>query len=199
MPWKSLSVMEERIKFVILANRQGMNMSSLCRDFGISRTTGYLWLNRYRESNSLIGVRELSRRPHHSPNHTRQHHEDRVVALRREFGWGAKKIRVLLLREGIDLKVVTINRILKRIGLIHPKDSHRPAVKRFERKYPNELWQIDFKGDYPSDRGRCYPLSVLDDHSRYAIGLMRCLDRTPGWSPIVLSRPLRAMVFHMRC
>lgn len=171
MPWKSLSVMEERIKFVILASRHGMNMSSLCRDFGISRTTGYLWLNRYREANSLIGVRELSRRPHRICNRTSTVLESRIIALRHRHGWGGKKLRELLLREGLDIKVVTINRILKRNGLIHPKDSHRPAVKRFERKYPNELWQMDFKGDYPSDRGRCYPLSVLDDHSRYAIGL----------------------------
>ena len=63
MPWKSLSVMEERIRFVILASRDGVNISSLCRAFGISRPTGYLWLNRYRESGSLRSVRELSRRP----------------------------------------------------------------------------------------------------------------------------------------
>jgi transposase InsO family protein len=69
------------------------------------------------------------------------------------------------------MKVTTINRILKRNGLINPKDSHRPALTRFERSQPNELWQMDFKGDYPSDNGRCYPLSLLDDHSRYAIGL----------------------------
>lgn len=78
---------------------------------------------------------------------------------------------MLLLREGLDLKVATINRVLKRKDLIHRKDSHRPAVKRFEREHPNQLWQMDFKGDYPSDKGRCYPLSVLDDHSRYVVGL----------------------------
>lgn len=64
MPWKSLSVMEERIKFVILASRQGINFSGLCRNFGISRTTGYLWLNRFQQSGELSGLRELSRRPH---------------------------------------------------------------------------------------------------------------------------------------
>ena len=171
MPWQTLSIMEERIKFVILASRHGVNMSLLCRDFGISRPTGYLWLNRYRDSGSLSSVVELSRRPYHVPSHTLPEHERQVIVLRNRYGWGAKKLRVLLLQNGLDMKVTTINRILKRNDLIHRKDSHRPAVKRFERCNPNELWQMDFKGDYASDNGRCYPLSILDDHSRYAIGL----------------------------
>jgi transposase InsO family protein len=76
-----------------------------------------------------------------------------------------------LLAEGLDLKVTTINRILKRNRLVPPKDLHRLASKRFERDLPNELWQMDFKGDYASTQGRCYPLSILDDHSRYGIAL----------------------------
>lgn len=171
MPWDTTSLREQRIKFVIRANQDSVNMSALCHEFNISRPTGYLWLGRYRESGSISGIFEQSRRPHHSPSCTSQEHQDRIVALRQEFGWGARKIRVLLLRKGIDLKVATINRILKRKDLIHQKDSHRPAIKRFEREHPNQLWQIDFKGDYPSDKGRCYPLSVLDDHSRYVVGL----------------------------
>jgi transposase InsO family protein len=171
MPWTLTSVNEQRIRFVIRASQDLVNMSALCQEFGISRPTGYLWLDRYREAGSISGVFERSRRPRHSPSSTLQHHQERIVVLRRKFGWGAKKIRVLLLREGIDLKVATINRILKRKDLIHPKDSHRPAVKRFEREHPNQLWQMDFKGDYPTDKGRCYPLSVIDDHSRYAVGL----------------------------
>ena len=171
MPWTSTSVNDQRIKFVVRASQDSVNMSALCREFGISRPTGYLWLNRYRESGSLSGVFERSRRPRHSPNRTLRHYEDRIAALRRKFGWGAKKIRVLLLREGMDLNVTTINRILKRKDLINPHDRHHPAVKRFEREHPNQLWQMDFKGNYPSDKGRCYPLSVIDDHSRYAIGL----------------------------
>lgn len=171
MPWTSSSVNEQRIKFVIRASQDSTNMSALCQEFNISRPTGYLWLDRYREVGSLSGVFERSRRPLHSPNRTLEHQEDRIVALRKKFGWGAKKIRVLLLREGLDMKVSTINRILKRKNLIHRNDSHRPAIKRFEREHPNQLWQMDFKGDYPLDKGRCYPLSVLDDHSRYAVGL----------------------------
>lgn len=171
MPWKLLSIMEERFRFVILASSYGMNISSLCRDFGISRTTGYLWLRRYKQTGNLSDVREHSRRPHRFANMTSVENERRVIELRNRYGWGAKKLRELLLREGLDMKVATINRILKRNGLIHLKDSHRPALKRFERKNPNELWQMDFKGDYRLPVGRCYPLSILDDHSRYAVGL----------------------------
>jgi len=171
MPWESSSIMEERIKFVIRASCEGINFSALCREFGISRPTGYHWLKRYRDAGSLSRIGELSRRPHHTPNRTPVSLEKRIITLRQKHGWGAKKLRELLLGECIDMKVTTINRILKRNGLIHPKDSHRPAVTHFERSQPNELWQMDFKGDYPSDDGRCYPLSVLDDHSRYVIGL----------------------------
>ncbi len=171
MPWKSSSVMEERIKFVIRASLKGSNFSALCRDFGISRPTGYHWLKRYHDLGSLSRLGELSRRPRHIPNRTPDDHEKRVIALRQKYGWGAKKLRELLLGNSIDLKVTTINRILKRNGLINPKNSHRPALVRFERSNPNDLWQMDFKGDYPLNKGRCYPLSLLDDHSRYAIGL----------------------------
>lgn len=171
MPWKTSSIMEERIKFVIMAEQEGINFSALCQEFGISRPTGYLWRQRYRNSGSLAGMRELSRRPHHIPHRTPGEDEERVIVLRRKYGWGAKKLRELLLGDSIDMKVTTINRILKRNGLITSKFLHHPAQKRFERSRSNELWQMDFKGDYPSGNGRCYPLSILDDHSRYGIGL----------------------------
>ncbi|MCP4568703.1 MAG: IS481 family transposase [FCB group bacterium] len=171
MPWKCVDVMEERIKFIFLALQKGANFSRLCYNFGISRPTGYLWLNRYLESGSFAAVGELSRRPHHTANKTSRDLESRVIALRRKHGWGARKLRELLLRDGLDMKEATINRILKRNDLIKPEDSHRPALKRFERERPNELWQMDFKGDYKADEGRCYPLSLLDDCSRFAVGL----------------------------
>ena len=163
--------MEERIKFVIRAGIEGINFSALCGFFEISRPTGYRWLKRYRDSGSVSRLVEFSRRPHHSPKRTRDVFEQRVIALRRKYGWGARKLRVLLLGEGLDLKVTTINRILKRNNLVPARDLHRSASKRFERNRPNELWQMDFKGDYASSQGRCYPLSVLDDHSRYGIAL----------------------------
>jgi transposase InsO family protein len=171
MPWQASSVMDERIKFVVGASQEAVNFSALCRAFGISRPTGYKWLRRFKEASSLSGLREHSRRPREIPHRTPRAHEERAIILRLRYGWGGKKLRELLLQEGLDLKVTTINRILKRNGLINPTDSHSPAVKRFERQHPNELWQMDFKGDYRLNERRCYPLSIIDDHSRFGLGL----------------------------
>jgi len=177
MSWKVASVMEERIKFIVRALNGDFNFSGLCEEFGVSRSTGYRWLNRYRECGSIFEVKELSRKPHSSPTKTSTEYEERIKALRLGHGWGAKKLQVLLAQEGIDLPVVTINRILKRQGLIGSEACHRSALRRFERACPNELWQMDFKGDYTLRSGRCYPLSILDDHSRFVVGLYALGDQ----------------------
>ncbi len=170
MPWKTMEVQEQRVRFVVEAWTGDKPMSSLCAEFGISRPTGYLWLERYRER-GLAGIAELSRRPQHSPRQTRAALEQRVVELRKRYpDWGARKLAVLLEREGVRLTRSTIHRILLRRDLVREADRHRPAVQRFERAAPNELWQMDFKGPkrWPQSVG---PLSVLDDHSRYLIAL----------------------------
>lgn len=171
MPWRSTSVMNERIKFVVLGSRAGANLSELCREFGISRTTGYRWLNRFNQSGTVFSVFDRSRRPHHSPTRTPNKLVGRVIALRKRYGWGSKKLQPLLLREGLEVKRITIDRILKRNGLIKKKIRDRKALKRFERRLPNQLWQMDFKGESAVSDGYCYPLSILDDHSRFALGL----------------------------
>lgn len=171
MPWKENSIMDQRIEFVARAIQKRGSFAALCRQFGISRQTGYVWVRRYQEVGSFAELGELSRRPRRSPNRTPAHIEERVVALRKEYGWGAKKLYKLLAREGITLDTRTINRIINRNDLVHPKDSHPPAVKRFERALPNQLWQMDFKGEFDIREGRCYPLSILDDHSRFLVGL----------------------------
>ena len=171
MPWRETSIMEERIEFVARAVGNGGNFSKLCREFGVSRCTGYKWMRRYREVGAFTGLREYSRRPHRSPFKTSVKVERRVVGLRKRYGWGARKLEVLLNGEGIDLPEITINRIISRNGLVSNKDSHSPATRRFEREEPNDLWQMDFKGEYPLGSGYCYPLSILDDHSRYVVGL----------------------------
>jgi transposase InsO family protein len=171
MPWKRTSVVEERIRFIVGALQPAVNFRALCKDFGVSRRTGYRWFNRYLEVGSIPRVGELSRRPHRSPTKTDPKHERRVIELRQRHGWGGKKLQVILAREGIQLPVITINRIIKRNGLIKPEIPHRPALNRFQRESCNQLWQMDFKGVVSLSRGRCYPLSVLDDHSRFAVGL----------------------------
>jgi transposase InsO family protein len=171
MPWARADVGEERVKFVVRAVSGKERMAALCREFGISRPTGYRWRRRFAEAQSITGVVERSRRPARSPSQTPGDKEERVEALRREFGWGAKKLDVLLREEETSLTLTTINRILKRRGLIGKKDSHAPALKRFERSTPNELWQMDGKGEFHASDGTCYPLSIVDDHSRFAVGL----------------------------
>jgi transposase InsO family protein len=163
--------MEQRIEFVIRAVQGGEGMSGLCREYGISRPTGYLWVERYRERGSVQGLAEHSRRPQRSPRQTPVEQEERVVELRRRWSWGAKKLVVLLRQEGIELPVVTVNRILQRRGLQRAEECHRPATQRFQREAPNQLWQMDFKGPWEVAEGSCFPLSILDDHSRYLVGL----------------------------
>ena len=137
----------------------------------MSRPTGYLWLERYRKAGSVQGLAERSRRPRQSPGRTPYEQEERVVELRQRYSWGAKKLVALLRQEGTELPVVTVNRILKRRGLIATEESHRPATQRFQREAPNQLWQMDFKGPWAVAEGSCFPLSILDDHSRYLVGL----------------------------
>jgi transposase InsO family protein len=179
MPWRETSVMSERIKFVQAASLAGgVGFAGLCREFGVSRRTGYRWLHRVREGDwVLTALQDRSRRPHRSPSQTPADFEQRVVEWRQREGWGGKKIREKLLREGVDLKVVTINRILKRRGLIASRVYHYAAPNRFERGVPNELVQMDFKGDYRLPLGRCYPLTLLDDHSRFALGVYALGDQ----------------------
>ncbi|OLE41507.1 MAG: hypothetical protein AUI36_24655 [Cyanobacteria bacterium 13_1_40CM_2_61_4] len=166
-----MDVDEQRIQFVIRATSGQERFSALCREFGISRPTGYLWRRRYEQTHSLTTLTERSRRPHGSPTQTAAWKEKRVVALRQQTGWGAKKLQVILRgEEGVRLPVRTIHRILERRGLIR-EEVHGPALTRFERSAPNELWQMDSKGKYPLRKGECHRLSILDDHSRFAVGL----------------------------
>jgi transposase InsO family protein len=115
---------------------------------------------------------ERSRRPLRSPTRTDAEVEAKVVQLRQQEGWGAKAIRHVLERDQeIRLGRMTVHRILERHGQIAADQRHRPALTRFERQQPNQLWQMDFKGQFPMGKRQCFPLSVLDDHSRYLVGL----------------------------
>lgn len=177
MPWKASSVMDERIRFVIEASRRERPLAAVCRDFGISRPTGYTWLSRYRTTGRVQDLQEHSRRPHRCVRQTEEAVTDRVVSLRLAYGWGARKLQVLLEREGVHISASTINRILKRQGLQYESEVVGQAPLRFVREQPNELWQMDFKGAYQTSTGRCCPLSILDDHSRYLVGLYALGDQ----------------------
>jgi transposase InsO family protein len=170
MPWRTMDVQEQRVRFVMQASQDDANLAGLCREFGISRPTGYLWRQRY-EERGVAGLCENSRGPRQVPGRTPRAVEERIAELRRERpDWGARKLQVLLRRQGVELPVVTIHRVLLRRGLVREQDRHRPAVQRFAREAPNQLWQMDFKS--PKGWNQAVgPLSVLDDCSRYAVVL----------------------------
>ena len=170
MAWKTMDVHQQRVRFVVAAFRREKPLGALCAEFGVSRPTGYRWLERYR-AHGVEGIAEHSRRPHRSPAQTAVEREQQVVEMRLRYpDWGARKLQVLLDRDGIALTRSTIHRILLRYDLVRERDRHSPATQRFERGAANELWQMDFKGPsrWPQPVG---PLSVLDDHSRYLIAL----------------------------
>ena len=178
MPWRVEPVMSQRKEFVTLAQSEGVNMSELCERTGVSRKTGYKWLRRYLEEGDE-GLHDLSKRPLQSPNRTSQEIEQLVVDLRREYPTKGSHVLARMLQDrGFDHvpSKSTITAILRRHGLIDPSESakHEP-YKRFEHDEPNDLWQMDFKGHFPMSRGgRCHPLTVLDDHSRFSLGIRAC-------------------------
>ena len=180
MPWRVETVMSQRKEFVALARSEGVSMSELCLRSGISRKTGYKWLRRYLEGGEQR-LDDLPKRPHHSPNRTSADMEQLVVDLRREHPTKGGHVLARILKgrghNSVPSKS-TITAILRRHQLIEPSESlkHKP-YKRFEHERPNQLWQMDFKGHIPVvSGGRCHPLTVLDDHSRFSLGVRACAD-----------------------
>jgi transposase InsO family protein len=170
--------MFQRLEFVMLA-MQTDNFSELCDRFGISRKTGYKFLNRYLQEGEA-GLYDRSRRPKSTPKATAPEIEQVILELRDKYpAWGPRKLKRRLEdlgHQGIPAPS-TINGILKRCERIAPEapQTHKPW-QRFERERPNDLWQMDFKGHFAAKEGRCHPLTVLDDHSRYSLGIRACKD-----------------------
>jgi transposase InsO family protein len=162
--------MDQRVEFVLRAKEGEESIAGLCRVYGISRPTGYLWLHRYQELGSVSGLAEHSRRPLHSPRRTGEGVEAAVLALRDKTGWGGPKIAKVLEQRGLQIGSATAQRILKRGGRVVPPKVVKTKL-RFAREQCNELAQMDFKGEYTLAREKCYPLSLLDDCSRYLHGL----------------------------
>ena len=175
MAWKVNNLMSQRYEFCHLASEPGANISALCQLFGVSRKTGYKWLKRYHETGCFA---EHSRRPHYSPARTDPAIAEHVVALRHDYPyWGPRKLHRLL-RDSLPAEqvpaLVTVARILKRKGLINPKPSPPPQVdwQRFAWPCPNDLWQMDLQAPLRLPQGhKIYPVGLLDDHSRYLVGL----------------------------
>jgi transposase InsO family protein len=163
------------MEFVRLVE-QGGKVRLLCRRFGISPTTAYKWLARHQQGTPLI---DRSRRPGRSPARSASATEERVLALRQAHpAWGARKLKRRLEDLGhVMPSTSTVHAILVRHGCISPAASAAAtSYQRFEQPDPNDLWQMDFKGHFGLRDGRCHPLTVLDDHSRYSLCLAACAD-----------------------
>jgi len=176
MPWRECSVMEERLRFVARL-LEGEEMSFLCREFGISRKTGYKIYERYKDC-GMEALSDRSRRPFRYGNQLPFQVEAAIVQLKKEKPhWGAPKLRELLFRKfPSDVKVPavsTIHAVLDRHNLVQPRKGprHRAQGTALSTgQNPNELWCVDFKGEFKLGDGRyCYPLTVTDHASRYLL------------------------------
>lgn len=187
MPWERKTVEDQRREFAQAAMNSS-NFSALCREFGIDRHTGYKWKERYENCQPLS---DKSRRPHTTPTRTPEEVDLLVLAVRADNpGWGAKTIHKVLANEGYaNLPCVkTVNNILHRNGCISPEESmKRQTFTRFEKDRCNVMWQTDFKGEFRmEDNNYCYPLTILDDHSRYSLKIAPRLSTANVVIPVFL-------------
>ena len=178
MPWKEAEMSKLREEFILRALEPDVNLSELCREYEISRKTGYKWLQRFKEG-GIEGLRERTRRPHSSPLSASGEAVLRILELRRSHvRWGPKKLHAVLARQ---LKAAelpserSIARILERAG-VSVSRARRPATNaptvppRAEATCPNMLWTVDFKGWWRTgDGSRAEPLTVRDAYSRYVL------------------------------
>lgn len=191
MPWKNVLLMEEKVKFVVLAERNQQCFSSLCKDFGISRKTGYEWLRRKRKK-GLDGLVEMSRRPLNNKRSISEAIIKQILALKKKYPkWGPKKLWILLYKEcGVKDRphINTVANILRRHGLSTRKKRRGklvrcPPAKQTEASHPNHIWGVDFKGWFTLGNGeRCDPLTASDLFSR----MILCCKamKNQQWRPV---------------
>lgn len=179
MPWKEREIMSLREEFISKALSKIESVSKLCREYQISRCTAYKWLQRY-DQEGIVGLRDRSRKPFYSPFRICHESIDLITSMRDKYpAWGAKKLRQVLMDKGHKNlpSLSSFNRILKSQDKI-TEETARKRFIRFERENPNELWQMDFKGHFALPEGNCYPLTILDDCSRYSICLKACASES---------------------
>ena len=173
MPWKECNAMDERLKFVARL-LDGEKMAVMCREFGISRKTGYKIFNRYKDF-GIRGLEDRARSPYRHPNKTPFQVEKAILKIKKEHrSWGAPKIRDKLIKEFPVIKppaASTIHAILDRHGLVKRRKRKRYKAQGTELSHaqtPNALWCADYKGEFMlGNRKYCYPLTITDYRSRY--------------------------------
>lgn len=177
MPWTQTDPMCERAKFIFAFKEGVYSMAELCERYGISRKTGYKWLSRY-EAEGLEGLSEHSRAPRSIPHRTSKETEDALVELRKKRpSWGSRKLlkRLKCTRPDLALPAPsTVTSLLYRHGLVKPRRKQRkpqhPGSKPLEAVAPNDVWTMDFKGEFLlGNRRYCYPLTVCDARTRFLL------------------------------
>ncbi len=177
MDWEGVTAVDQRVRFIgeYLTGRS--RTADICRQFGISRKTGYKWIKRY-EAEGPEGLETRSSRPRQCPHQTDEDIVQALIRARKRYTWGPKKLLVIIAPRfpGRRLPgISTAARILKQQDLIKPKrrrmrKSH-PGCPKHQAKAPNEIWTADYKGQFKLRNGKyCYPLTVCDMHSRYLLG-----------------------------
>ena len=180
MPWLEETVSDQRVEMIELI-ACGMSVSDAAVLFSVSRKTASKWWNRWlAEGDDGLMDRSRARKTLSglliSPEMTA-----RILAINDVAdSWGGRKIRARLLRDGVEgvPAASTITEVLRRNDRLGVSSRPQRDLVRFEAEHPNDLWQMDFKGDFGlADGGRCYPLTILDDHSRYALGIVAVADQ----------------------
>ena len=183
MPWKEVKPMDQKLLFIADHLRKTANFSDLCQGYGISRKTGYKWIDRYQRL-GLEGLNDQPRRPKQHPLRTPFAVRKAIIELRsgHRDPPGAKKIKVLLEQNGLSQipSTTTIYNILLQEGLVHPQRRRKRTPVGQQPftavHHPNDVWSADFKGQFKTKDGSwCYPLTIMDHQSRY---LLACRNQT---------------------
>jgi len=183
---------EQRWNFVLDYESGQWSMSELCQRYGVTRPTGYKWVERVCEEGEA-GLVERSRAPNDCPHRTPAAIERRILALREKYGWGAKKLLRVLARRHPEVAWParsTVNAILDRHGKLRRNRRRRkwehPGAAPLETERPNQVWPADFKGQFKTRDGKyCYPLTVTDHCSRKLLVCRGLLSvRTQGAKPV---------------
>lgn len=179
MPWQVSTVVSERLELVKAIRDEKLRVGLVAENFGVSRQTAHKWMRRF-DPSDIASLEDRSRRPRVSPRRTPAEIEDRVCELRRRFpAWGGRKLHYRLKALGFEdvPSPSTITDILARNGLLPEDRRLERDWRRFQADRPNQMLQMDYKGHFALSDGRCYILTLLDDHSRFNLCLEACANQ----------------------
>lgn len=175
MPWMECNKLDEKLKFVSRL-LEGEKLAPLCREFNISRKTGYKIWSRYKDF-GLEGLEERSRKPHRTANQLPFQIEQSILRIKQEKpNWGAPKLREILSRRYPDIKLPaksTVHAVLSNHGLVKKRRAKRYKAEGTPLSHPvqpNQLWCADYKGEFMLGcKQYCYPLTITDFSSRFLL------------------------------